>query len=114
MRGAALALLLLGCAHEQRPRAAQPAAPPPSREAVLAILVRRCGECHQARRPTAVPEALRVFDLDQPDWPERFDTERFQVALQRLGNDPASDRAAFIAFHNGADRELLRARNAAR
>jgi hypothetical protein len=64
-----------------------------------AILVRRCGECHQGSRATAVPDALAVFDLDQPTWPARFDEPRFRVALERLGREPLSDREAFIAFH---------------
>lgn len=63
------------------------------------ILLRRCGACHQGSRPTAVPEALAVFDLDRTDWPQRFDARRFRVALERLGHEPWSDRDAFIAFH---------------
>lgn len=114
MRWPVSLLLLAACAHgdtraEPRP-VATPAAPAITREAMLNILLRRCGECHQGSRASAVPEALAVFDLDLPDWPRRFDAQRFQVALQRLGDDPASDRAAFIAFHHGLDAERLRAR----
>ena len=114
MRWQTVGLLLTACAHGPTPPAPPPPAPapaPPVREAVLAILLRRCGECHQAQRPTAVLEALAAFDLDQPDWPERFDADRFQVALQRLGADPASDRDTFIKFHNGVDEAALRARS---
>jgi len=63
------------------------------------MLVRRCGECHQSSRPTALPAALAIFDLDDAGWPQRFDAHRFEAALGRLGDEPESDRALFVAFH---------------
>lgn len=31
-----------------------------------------CGRCHDHARPTARPAALRVFDLEEPDWSARL------------------------------------------
>jgi hypothetical protein len=62
------------------------------------VLARYCGQCHEGHRPTAVAEALAVFDLDTPDWPQRFDSRRFEVALMRLSGKPEADQATFLAF----------------
>jgi hypothetical protein len=97
-------LLLTACSRRNSAPVPMPTTTPPgpatpTQETMHAILVRRCGECHQSSRSTAVSAALAVFDLDQADWPQRFDMLRFQVALERLGSEPLSDREAFIAFH---------------
>ena len=39
----------------------------PARDALKAS----CGRCHDHARPTARPEALRIFDLQEPDWSAR-------------------------------------------
>ena len=81
------------------------ARPPPTKMDVRAaaheMLVRRCGECHERHRKTAVPKALAAFDLDTVDWPARFaDRKRAEAAMRRLAAAPASDTAAFIALRD--------------
>jgi predicted CXXCH cytochrome family protein len=68
-----------------------------TRQAAHDALAEHCGECHEGHRSTA-PKALAVFDLDQPDWPSRFDERRYQAALRRLASKPEPARAAFVAF----------------
>lgn len=135
MRSLLLAMLSLSCAcacdESQRVGAAITAAvAPPSaaaapaasaREPVVAavdpreatrraahdVLAEHCGECHEGHRPTAKPKALAIFDLDQPDWPSRFDDHKFKSALGRLSGKSAAARDAFIAFR---DAELAAAK----
>ncbi len=64
------------------------------------VLAHHCGECHASHRPTALPPALAVFDLDRPDWPQHFDASRFEVALARLQDKPEADQALFRAFRD--------------
>jgi mono/diheme cytochrome c family protein len=64
------------------------------------VLAEHCGACHESHRSTAVAKALAIFDLDQPDWPSRFDDHRFDAALNRLTSKPAAAREAFIAFRD--------------
>jgi hypothetical protein len=106
VRWLVVALLLTACA---RPEVTAPAlrhaTSPPSADglhaAVHDVLAQRCGECHEGSRPSAKPEALAVFDLDRPDWPTRFDSQRrFEVALQRLSGAPAADKALMLAFRD--------------
>ena len=71
------------------------------RTAAHDMLARRCGECHERHRKTAVPKALAAFDLDAADWPARFaDPKRAEAAMRRLAAAPASDTAAFIALRD--------------
>ena len=70
-----------------------------TRQAAHDVLAEHCGECHEGHRSTA-PKALAVFDLDQPDWPSRFDEHRFASALRRLEKKPEPARSAFIAFRD--------------
>jgi hypothetical protein len=117
MRTLALAMLMLpawcpGASDEphRAPEASAPVASAPPRAAVDPreatrraahdVLAEHCGECHEGPRPTAVAQALAVFDLDQPDWPSRFDDHRYQAALMRLAKKPAAARDAFIAFRD--------------
>ena len=67
-------------------------------------LAEHCGECHEGHRPTAKPAALAIFDLDQPDWPARFDEHRYESALSRLTKKSAAARDAFIAFRDAERR----------
>jgi hypothetical protein len=67
-------------------------------------LAEHCGECHEAHRPTAKPAALAIFDLDQPDWPSRFNEHRYESALMRLTKKSAAARDAFLAFRDGERR----------
>jgi len=64
------------------------------------MLARHCGSCHERHQPTANPAALAIFDLDQPDWPARFDARRFAVAMQRLASKPDGDKAIFVALRD--------------
>jgi hypothetical protein len=83
------------------PEAAKVAAVDPreaTRRAAHAALAEHCGECHESHRPTAKPKALAVFDLDQPDWPSRFDEHKYKSALARLSGKGDAARDAFIAF----------------
>jgi hypothetical protein len=126
MRSLALAMLLVSCAAEESHRTPQaqaraaaasveprPAAvavePRPitaavdpraaTRRAAHDALAEHCGECHESHRPTAKPPALAIFDLDRPDWPERFNDHRYESALRRLASKPAA-RDAFLAFRD--------------
>ena len=129
MRWVVIAMLSASCTGEAPPRvpesrapmAADPApdpAPPPAPAATVIAtavptvdpreatrrtahdaLAEHCGECHEGHR-SKVPKALAVFDLDQPDWPGRFDEHRFEAALRRLANKPQAARDAFIAFRD--------------
>jgi hypothetical protein len=67
-------------------------------------LAEHCGECHESHRPTAKAPALAIFDLDQPDWPSRFDEHRYESALTRLTKKSAAARDAFIAFRDAERR----------
>jgi hypothetical protein len=83
------------------PEAAKVAAVDPreaTRRAAHDVLAEHCGECHESHRPTAKPKALEVFDLDQPDWPSRFDDHKYKSALARLSGKGDAARDAFIAF----------------
>ncbi len=71
-----------------------------TRQAAHDVLAEHCGECHEGHRPTAKPPALAIFDLDKPDWPQRFDDHKFQSALKRLAGKSAAARDAFIAFRD--------------
>jgi hypothetical protein len=108
-----IAMLWISCAVEEPHRGPPPSAPlvrtvPPvaadprdaPRRSAHDMLAAHCGECHEGHRSTAQPRALAVFDLDQPDWPARFDERRYQAALMRLTKKPPAAREAFIAFHD--------------
>ena|SRR5215472_3600563 len=41
------------------------------REAAREALKTSCGRCHDHVRPTAIPAALRIFDLQEQDWSAR-------------------------------------------
>jgi hypothetical protein len=80
------------------PRLAEVDPRPATRRAAHAALAEHCGECHEGHRATAQAKALAVFDLDQPDWPARFDDHRFEAALRRLAKKPAAAPAALVAL----------------
>jgi len=127
MRWGMIVMLLASCTDEAPPRAPESRAPiaaapapaptpapaPVSTATTVAVidpreathrtahdaLAEHCGECHEGHRSKA-PKALAVFDLDQPDWPARFDDHRYQAALRRLASKPQAARDAFIAFRD--------------
>ncbi|HEX7838469.1 MAG TPA: hypothetical protein VF469_13435 [Kofleriaceae bacterium] len=82
---------------EHMPPAADPRAA--TRQAAHDVLAEHCGECHEGHRSTNA-KALAVYDLDQLDWPSRFNEQRFASALRRLASKPETTRAAFIAFRD--------------
>src|SRR5262245_56088696 len=49
------------------------------------ILERHCGRCHIREYPTAVPRALAVFDLREPEWSRRMSDAQLTSAVWRLG-----------------------------
>jgi mono/diheme cytochrome c family protein len=95
-------------ARRDAPPAPASAAPPvaavdpreTTRRAAHDVLAEHCGECHESHRPTAKPKALAIFDLDQPDWPSRFDDHKYSTALKRLASKSDAARDAFIAFRD--------------
>jgi hypothetical protein len=54
------------------------------REAAREVLDRNCGECHTSTLPTAIPRALRVYDLAQLDWSRRMSDAQLRDAEGRL------------------------------
>jgi hypothetical protein len=54
------------------------------REASREVLDRNCGECHTSTLPTALPRALRVYDLAQLDWSRRMTDTQLRDAEGRL------------------------------
>jgi hypothetical protein len=54
------------------------------REAAREVLDRNCGECHTSTLPTALPRALRVYDLAQLDWSRRMSDVQLRDAEGRL------------------------------
>jgi len=68
----------------------------PAREALKAT----CGRCHDHARPTARPEALRIFDLREPDWSARVTGEQMDHMVARFEGFkmPAADQAAVRKF----------------
>ena len=54
------------------------------REAGREVLDRNCGECHTSTLPTALPRALRVYDLAQLDWSRRMSDAQLRDAEGRL------------------------------
>ena len=76
-----------GCATEPDPL-------PSLREDARAVLSQRCGECHDPTRSTALPGALAVFDVSEPDWSSRMTDAQLRNALWRLGEPiPPEGRA---------------------
>ena len=79
-------LFLLGCARTTPPLDA-------ARQDAHAILAAHCGACHTRHLPTAIDAALRVFDLDAPDWWAHLTPARLDNALWRLGEPLPPDGA---------------------
>lgn len=57
------------------------------RESARETLDANCAECHTRGLPTALPRALRIFDLTEPDWSRRMSAARLREAARRL-NEP--------------------------
>jgi mono/diheme cytochrome c family protein len=54
------------------------------REDARAIVSQHCGECHDPRRSTALPGALAVYDVTEPDWSARMSDAQLRNAIWRL------------------------------
>lgn len=81
------------------------------REAAREALKTSCGRCHDHVRPTAIPAALRIFDLQEQDWSARTSDLQLDHIEGRLAgfHVPEPDRVIIRRF---LDAE--RARRAAR
>jgi hypothetical protein len=87
-----LLLTLAACSRgsvRQQPEGGAPTATPLDdlsvlREAARESLDRNCGECHTSTLPTAIPRALRVYDLAQLDWSHRMSDGQLHDAEGRL------------------------------
>jgi hypothetical protein len=79
------------------------------------ILERYCGLCHIRDSPTAIPGALAVFDLREPDWSARMSDAQLRSAAWRLGEPLPPDGSANTVspeeragFERYVDAELAR------
>jgi hypothetical protein len=79
---AVAACVLAGC-HAGSPHGPQPLAV--NREQARSTLAQHCGTCHASSLPSALPGALAVFDLDQPDRSARMSDAQLRNASWRLG-----------------------------
>lgn len=70
-------------------------------DARAVLLALRCARCHDSRRDTALPGALRVYDLAEPDWAARMTGERFQGMLRRLDGPERERVAAYARVETG-------------
>ena len=89
-----------------------PNARPPERIDALrvdarAITAPKCGFCHIASLDSAIPEALAVFDYDQPAWTARMTAEQLNDFMKQITSS-LDERTAPVV------RELLEAELAAR
>jgi hypothetical protein len=85
------------------------------RDEARLTLERHCGACHIRDEPTALPRALAVYDLREPDWSARMNDAQLHDAVTRLGeplppdgkeNDVSpAERATFARF---VDAEVAR------
>jgi hypothetical protein len=64
----------------------------PLRESARETLEANCAECHTKGRSTALPRALRVFDLTETDWAQRMTEEQLREAARRLDQPNAPTR----------------------
>ncbi len=62
------------------------------RESARETLDANCRECHTTGLSTALPRALRVYDLTEPDWSRRMTEAQLREALRRLGEPFAPTR----------------------
>jgi cytochrome c553 len=57
--------------------------------------MRPCGHCHDATEKSAIPSALRTFDLDQREWASALDPSKLGCMDERFEGlkVPEADRA---------------------
>ena len=80
----------------------------PLRDEARTVLETWCGNCHVGSYPSALPKALAVYDLTEPDFAARLSPRQLSSALHRLeaelGPDgeprsvPAREKATFAEF----------------
>jgi hypothetical protein len=70
------------------------------RDAARDALQPSCGRCHDGARSTALPKALRIFDLHQPDWSATVTSEQMDQMVRRFEgfHMPAADRVTVQRF----------------
>jgi hypothetical protein len=62
--------------------------------------MRACRTCHDAARSTALPGALRAFDLDRVEWASALDPSKLGCMEQRFGDlkVPEAERRRVEAY----------------
>lgn len=96
--GALLVLVALGAAAKAPSDAAVELSR--LRESARKALRASCGRCHDGTRPTAKPAALRIFDLQEPDWSARVTDLQMDHMVDRFEGFkmPQADRVAVSRF----------------
>ena len=57
-----------------------------ARDKVRGFAVEHCGKCHVASLPTARPAALRIYDLDAPEWSATLTASQLRNGFPRRLN----------------------------
>jgi hypothetical protein len=99
-----LAVLLAGCANRLpafHPKALSPSDLQVVREQVRGYARTHCGRCHIASLPTSLPAALKIYDLDAPEWSSMLTAEQLRNGFPRrlnrqLDEDGQRQLKAFI------------------
>jgi hypothetical protein len=83
------------------------------REEARAILAAHCGACHASHLDTAMPGALVIYDLDEPEWAARMTDLQLTSAHVRLsqpippdGREGTISDAERATFRRYVDAEL--------
>lgn len=66
---------------------APPSSPPTLgqlREDARQLVSSRCGSCHSATSPKAMPGALKVYNADQVEWTKRMSDAQVKKILERF------------------------------
>lgn len=84
MRGLAIALLVTCAARSAAAAPLDPSQLVILRDAAREALKPGCGKCHDSRKRTAKPAALKQFDLQESDWSRRLDTEQLGHLASRF------------------------------
>jgi len=70
------------------------------RDAAREALQPSCGRCHDRAQPTALPKALRIFDLHEADWSATVTSEQMDHMVRRFEgfHMPPADRVTVTRF----------------
>ena len=85
---------------------ADPRIVPAKRPIITGIVTEHCRDCHMRSVSDATPEALTVFDLDNPDWFAGIPTKAFDAFMARLL--PHADAKTASELRATVDAELAR------